>query len=239
MNEDTVNTISKAARARAREMTGSDVRNAIAIDFEGRGVDRRAKADPPHPDFLGYQVGRDGDACGWVLNPRLAFLAKSTRGRSKHVEPEGLEEGMLWIAALAEAEDRLILHFSRHEVEMLHRFLSTDAFEACAPFLADGKALMKKALAKPGKGRPAKGTRTLTEMGMKLCPGVTRTQEDLDVGVTLKNLTASADRSQRVRRVPPKRMERWLELLEYNALDLKILIRGCEKSVKRLTNKGH
>lgn len=239
MNQNVVESVAKAARARAREMTASEARNAIAIDFEGRGVDRRAKADPPHPDFLGYQVGRDGDARGWLLNPRLAFLAKSTRGRSKHVEPEGLEEGILTLIDLAEAEDRLILHFSRYEVVTLHRFLSTDAFEACVPFLADGKALMEKALTKPGEGRPAKGSRTLTEMGKKLCPGVTRTQEDLDVGVTLKNLAASADRSQRVRRVPTKRMERWLDLLEYNALDLKILIRGCEKSVKRLTNKGH
>lgn len=56
--------------------------------------------------------------------------------------------------------------------------------------------------------------------------------------VTLKNLAASADRSQRVRRVPPQRMERWLDLLEYKALDLKILFRGCENSLKRLAKQS-
>ncbi len=201
-------------------------------------MDRRTTSDPPHPDFLGYQIGRDGDASGWILNPRLAFLAKSTRGRSSFITPESLEEGMLTLIERALSEDRVLLHFSSHEVDMLHRFLSDETFVACAPLLADGKALMTEALRKRGRGKSSAGEATLSAMGLKLCPGVTRTQAEVQVGQTLKDLAASAEKSQRVKRVPPKRMQRWLDLLEYNALDLKILIRGCEKATKKLAHRA-
>lgn len=222
-----INRAVKQSRDRGKKLTGELARRAIAIDFEGRKGS--STGEPPMPSYIGAIRGHKGQYRGWILDDRLAFLAKSQRELSRHVEAKCIEECFEALADRAEREDRLILHFSQHEVQMLHRH-APGVFARVSRRLADGKAIMTKAVNRKQPGHLAKVGVSLTIVGEVLCPQITARQDECEVGKLIGLLEQTAKRTKRVSKVPPGRMRKWLDMLEYNRLDVRILQKGAIKA---------
>lgn len=132
----------QSIRRRSQGISPTEVSRSIAIDFEGRGS--ASGKQPPSPDFLGWRIGdRSPQLHGCVLTKKLNFLANPIRYRYGGVRAANLSACVEELLALAASEQRFLMHFSVHEVEMLQRGLPADLFAATAQHLVDGKRLME------------------------------------------------------------------------------------------------
>ena len=224
--------ISEALK-RGLDLDREAAQRAIAIDFEGP-AGRTPKSPPPAPDLLGWRVGHRGALHGCVLNPDLHFLANRRRDLSKHLEAGSLADVMHDLVDRAEAEDRVLLHFSGHEIKVLVRHLSEEDFERCHPWLVDGRKLVLRHLNRTRPGAFAETAFSLENASAILCPRLWSDQPKAEPGRTLRDLRAwaSARKTRRISSIGDARLARWLTLLEYNFYDLKMLHRCAIKAAK-------
>jgi hypothetical protein len=110
----------------------------IYIDFEGEGTDKSLPKDrrQRQPSLLGALVpSPDGRGFGyrvWLLEAELAPMAKPTASTLPGDRVvASLEEALRELLALAEARDCSLVHFSRHETEIVtqHAPHLQEAFE--------------------------------------------------------------------------------------------------------------
>lgn len=224
--------ISEALK-RGLDLDRDAAQRAIAIDFEGP-AGRTPKSPPPAPDLLGWRVGHRGALHGCVLNPDLHFLANRRRDLSEHLDAGSLTDTMHALVDLAEAEDRVLLHFSGHEIRVLARHLNEEDFERCRPWLVDGRKLVRRHLNRTHPGTFDHRDFSLENAASILCPRLRASQPKAEPGRTLRDLRewASARKTRRISSIGDGRLARWLTLLEYNFYDLKMLHRCSIKAAR-------
>ena len=215
-----------AALERGLGLDRDAAQRSIAIDFEGP-AGPTPKSPPPAADLLGWRLGHRGAFHGCILNPDLHFLANGRRELSKHLEAGSLAETMHALVDLAEKEDRVLLHFSGHEIRILARHLSAEDFERCCPRLVDGRKLVLRHLNRTRPGAFAETRFSLENAAAILCPRLQAGQPSAEPGRTLRDLRqwASKRKTRRISKLGDGRLTRWLTLLEYNFYDLKMLHR--------------
>lgn len=211
---------------RGLKLSRDAAQRAIAIDFEGP-AGPTPRSPPPAPDLLGWRVGHRGVFHGSVLNSDLHFLANRQRDLSRHLDAGSLADTMHALVDIAESEDRVLLHFSGHEVKVLARHLTETDFERCREWLVDGRKLIRRHLNRMQSNAHMEADFSLESAAAMLCPRIQARQPKVEVGRTLRDLRdwASARRTRRISRLGEGRLARWLALLDYNFHDLKMLHR--------------
>ena len=232
MNHDLDATIEESLN-RGLRLDRNTAQRSIAIDFEGP-AGPTPKSPPPAADYLGWRIGHRGKLNGRILNSDLHFLARSDREFGRYVDAGNLADTFCELVDVATAESRVLLHFSGHEVRVLARHLPPADFERCRPLLVDGRKLIKKHLTKTRPGCLDDIAFKLETAAEILCPKLRAGQPSVEVGRTLRDLRQwLADRNRpRISNLSKSRRRRWLDLLEYNFYDLKMLHRCSIKAAK-------
>jgi hypothetical protein len=116
---------------------------------------------------------------------------------------------------------------------MIEAYTTTEAFERCRVFLADGRGFLKRHLNRERPGYFRTREVRLETIANALCPRLLKKQPKSDVGTVFKSLQTTAKRTQRFSKLTANQRSRWLELLEYNFYDLKLLHRTCEVAAQK------
>ena len=220
------------AKERGQRLTKEAVARSIAIDFEGRGAP--PGGDAPAPDFLGWRIGhKSRELIGRVVTPKLHFLANAVRGRSKGITSGTLQGCVQELIEHATAGERVLLHFSFHEVQMLYRSLNHDLFDAVTAHLADGKPLIERYFkaARPRQHREM-ASFSLEAAAKSLCPAIQRAQPEVGVGAFFSDVRERIQGRNKPRfgNLTAGQRDKWSTLLEYNFYDLKMLHRCAYKA---------
>ena len=230
--EQALNKAYRTAKQRGLSLSSKDVAKSITIDFEGRGA--RPGEDAPSPDFLGWRIGhKSAELCGAVITRKLSFLANAVRGRSKGVTTDTLQGCVQGLIERAAAEQRVLLHYSIHEIAMLHRDLSQDLFDQLCPHLADGKPLIERYFKRHRRQQHrAMESLSLEAAAEHLCPGVLRAQPAVGVGAFFKAVREriKGRKVPRFGHLTAGQKATWSTLLEYNFYDLKMLHKCAYKA---------
>jgi hypothetical protein len=199
------------------------INRAIVIDFEGAGRSHDGTAPPPI--LLG--VLRGGAYRAYFLHDR--FTRRWVRA-ARTAEPERMAIASLHsvvssLVEQAERENRVILHFSRHEPGLLEAYIQDKALLVrLRAVLADGKPLMVRAAAKRQSEPPAaKDLKTLAGI---LVLKIQAQQTKVDVGGITRSVEKSAPRGN----WKDAELMKLFRLLEYNRLDLEILQKGAREA---------
>ena len=205
---------------RGRLLRKKDINRSIVIDFEGAGRANGASR-APRPIFLG--VLKSGSYCGYFIDDRFPqpFLRKAKGALKERIQATSLAVLIGALVEQAEREDRVILHFSQHEPELLERYLEDpNLITRLKAVLADGKPLMEKG-ARKLKNSPAK-SRDLASLAGTLVPEIAAQQDTVQVG----NLTRSLEKAAARGVWKETDLRRLQLLLDYNRLDLEMLQKG-------------
>jgi len=208
------------------------INRAIVIDFEGAGRSHDGTAPPPI--LLGVLSG--GAYRAYFLHDRFTrrWVRAARAAGPERMATASLHSVVSSLVEQAERENRVILHFSRHEPGMLETYIQDKALiTRLRAVLADGKPLMVRAAAKRQCKPPAaKDLKTLAGI---LVPNIQAQQTKVDVGGITRSLEKSSARGN----WKDAELLKLSKLLEYNRLDLEILqkgareargIRGCRKA---------
>ena len=205
---------------RGRLLRKKDINRSIVIDFEGAGG--ASKTSPaPRPIFLG--VLKSGSYCGYFIDDRFSqrFLRKAKGAVTERIHATSLDVLIAALVEQAEKEDRVILHFSKHEPELLERYLEDpNLIVRLKAVLADGKPLMEKG-ARQVKNSPVT-SRDLAYLAGTLIPEIAAQQNDVQVGDLTRSLEKAAARGV----WKENHLRRLQQLLDYNRLDLEMLQKG-------------
>ena len=200
------------------------INRAIVIDFEGV-ASARGVSQIPRPAFLG--VLKSGSYRGYFIDDR--FSRRMIRS-ARSVVPERITTGSLTalIASLveqAEQEDRVILHFSCHEPELLEQHLDNeDLVLRLRAVLADGKPLMERGAEQLTQRKTASAC--LDDLAGILVPETASQQAGIEVGNTIRALEKAASRGTWTE----SSLRKLSELLAYNRLDLEMLQQGTREA---------
>ena len=222
--DNSIQTLIQQSIQRGKNLLKRMINRAIVIDFEGVGPDRGA-SEIPRPTFLG--VLKSGSYLGYFIDDR--FSRRMIRS-ARSVVPERITTGSLTalIASLveqAEQEDRVILHFSCHEPELLEQHLDNeDLALRLRAVLADGKPLMKRGAKHLSQGKTASAC--LDDLAGILVPETASQQAGIEVGNTIRALEKAAIRGTWTE----SSLRKLSELLAYNKLDLEMLQQGTREA---------
>ena len=209
---------------RGKNLLKKMINRAIVIDFEGV-ASARGVSQIPRPAFLG--VLKSGSYRGYFIDDR--FSRRMIRS-ARSVVPERITTGSLTalIASLveqAEQEDRVILHFSCHEPELLEQHLDNeDLVLRLRAVLADGKPLMERGAEQLTQRKTASAC--LDDLAEILVPETASQQAGIEVGNTIRALEKAASRGTWTE----SSLRKLSELLAYNRLDLEMLQQGTREA---------
>ena len=222
--DNSIRTLIHQSIQRGKNLLKKMINRAIVIDFEGV-ASARGVSQIPRPAFLG--VLKSGSYRGYFIDDR--FSRRMIRS-ARSVVPERITTGSLTalIASLveqAEQEDRVILHFSCHEPELLEQHLDNeDLVLRLRAVLADGKPLMERGAEQLTQRKTASAC--LDDLAGILVPETASQQAGIEVGNTIRALEKAASRGTWTE----SSLRKLSELLAYNRLDLEMLQQGTREA---------
>jgi hypothetical protein len=206
--EDTV------ANKASKRLSPAEAENALYIDFEGR-------KDKP-PVLLGATHRKHAMAVyQYLTDPRYAALG----------EPNGLQvltlsEAVLRIIQRAEANDRLIVAWTNHELNVVEHY----APEPLVRFRSRYRNAL--AIAKYWRNRSHDGDRpatgTLANYLDLVCYDVPEGAGSGRAGATIDILDKALARDPSAKRLTAKQRQRWVDLRAHDAHDCVGMRRVCE-----------
>ncbi|WP_193211154.1 hypothetical protein [Luteolibacter marinus] len=200
-----------------RKLSRADAKKAIYIDFEGPG--RSPENPAPRPSLLGifHQDGYEAV----ILDPSLSILSKGKVGfpGPRRMEPD-LNRVLAELVAKAREQGVPILHFSRHEEEMIKAHCDPVVSQSFGMHACNAKLLIDWWARQRPVNRPSE--RTLDDycrLGGIPCP----VPPQPGVAETLRRLARDCSKVRRWTSLSPERKEQARELFHYNRGDCRAL----------------
>lgn len=208
---------------RHRRLSPSEARRAIWFDFEGR-----AEAAPV---LLGWSLGGQAVVRQTIVEPSFARLARHDR-----LAALALEVAVGRLVDQAEAEERLLVAWSEHELRVVGRFCSPELAIRLEARLVNGRILAGRWIHFAEQAVPA-GHRLVDYLELIGYPLPAAAGPGL-VGPTLGLLAASLGRGDRSWRPTARQEERWAELRLHNRHDCLGMATVCRLAAAELVCLG-
>lgn len=215
-------------------LSKADAQRAIYIDFEGLGT------DDAEPSLLGVLIANTAGAVftQYLWDPLLAS-ARVARKAARTVS--SLDEAIEAVVSMAERESRLVVSWSRHEVEMVRRFCAAplsarldashlNALDVVKPWKKDLYPSFEFNLEQFGGKHPLKEYFRMT--GYPLPKELQPPEPARWLRHVLERLQKA---SGRYRDVTPKTKRDWHKLLVYNEHDCRGMFEVVAQAVREHT----